>query len=87
MVTSVLQRKASGHFGEGKWNGVVGKFELGENIEKVQLEKFSKKPGCWWTLLFSEVALDFTLVKRKPADWVVPIFSINSFFGELKESD
>ena len=47
MVTSVLQRKASGHFGEGKWNGVVGKFELGENIEKVQLEKFSKKPGCW----------------------------------------
>ena len=39
MVTSVLQRKASGHFGEGKWNGVVGKFELSENIEKGAIRK------------------------------------------------
>jgi len=83
----LLQKKSTGKFGEGKWNGSGGKLRTGEMPKDGVVREVYEETGLKaYNLKFHGVLKHFFGKGSKP-DWVVHIFSTRSFEGKLKESD
>jgi 8-oxo-dGTP diphosphatase len=55
----LLQKKAAGLFGEGKWNGAGGKLEKGETYEDCMLRELKEELNIKATILHITALLDF----------------------------
>ncbi len=77
--------KKQNDFHEGKWNGLGGKFELGESPEDCVIREIKEEAGL---TLFNPVMkgfITFPLFDGKD-DWYVFLFTANNFTGELIDS-
>jgi len=70
---------------EGKWNGLGGKFELGETPESCAKREILEE--CGLTVKSLELKGFLTFPKfAKGEDWYVFVFVVTGFTGELKIS-
>lgn len=83
----LLQKKAAGLFGEGKWNGVGGKLEVGEAPREGAAREVLEETGLRVSHLTPHGVLNFYFGRRGEPDWVVHVFSAERFEGEVKASE
>ena len=83
----LLQKKASGRFGEGKWNGAGGKLRPGETPEECARREVREETGLHVRSLRLHGALRHYFGGRDKPDWIVYQFSVADFEGEPRESD
>jgi len=80
----LLLKKSAGLFGGGKWNGLGGKVIGGETPERACIREVAEESGLRISDLRYHGLLKFWFGDK--LDWIVHVFSTNSFEGELKES-
>jgi 8-oxo-dGTP diphosphatase len=83
----LLQRKAEGRFGEGKWNGPGGKLQLGESPQECVIREVYEETGLRIHSLRLHGSLKHFFGGDGEPDWMVYQFSSDDFEGEPKESD
>uniref|UniRef100_A0A7C4B9E6 Oxidized purine nucleoside triphosphate hydrolase n=1 Tax=Thermofilum pendens TaxID=2269 RepID=A0A7C4B9E6_THEPE len=81
----LLIRKKRG-FGAGKYNGVGGKVEPGENLEESARREVLEEVGVRVKSLEYRGWLEFYSVDEKP-DWVVHVFVSRDFEGGPRRSE
>jgi len=82
----LLQRKAAGLFGEGRWNGVGGKLKEGEAPRDGAAREALEETGLTASNLRSHGVLNFYFGQKDMPDWIVHVFSTETLEGELKPS-
>jgi len=80
----LLIRKKRG-FGQGKYNGVGGKVEQGENLVDAARREVLEEVGVKVGELEYRGVLEFYSSRREP-DWVVHVFVSTDFEGEPRPS-
>lgn len=70
---------------EGKWNGLGGKFDLGESPEECVIREVKEESGLDIGRLRMHGFISFPLFDSKD-DWHVFIFSAREFMGKLIDS-
>jgi 8-oxo-dGTP pyrophosphatase MutT (NUDIX family) len=83
----LLQRKSKGLFGGGKWNGVGGKLESNETPEECVEREVYEETGLRVSGLRFHGVLNFYFGDRHELDWVVFVFSTETFEGEPRSSE
>jgi len=83
----LLQRKATGRFGEGKWNGPGGNLGPGESPGEGVVREVFEETGLRVYDLHHHGVLYHYFGQEGEPDWAVHIFSTGSFHGKLKEGD
>jgi 8-oxo-dGTP pyrophosphatase MutT (NUDIX family) len=83
----LLQRKASGRFGEGKWNGVGGKIRPGETPEECAGRETLEETGLRVHNLISHGTLRHYFGDVQEPTWTVHHYSTGEYTGEPKGSD
>jgi len=84
--TLMLHRvKKKNDYHEGKWNGLGGKFELGETPEECAVREIKEESGLIVKELKLKGFITFPLFDGKD-DWYVFVFVINQFEGYLIDS-
>lgn len=83
----LLQKKSTGKFGEGKWNGPGGKLKLGESPYSGVIREVYEETGLLVSNLKYHGCLKHFFGNIKEVDWMVHIFSSKNYKGKLKESD
>ena len=83
----LLQRKASGRFGEGKWNGVGGKIRPGETPENCARRETLEETGLQVDALIPHGTLRHYFGDVDEATWTVHHYSASQYEGEPKESE
>ncbi|MCW4050423.1 MAG: 8-oxo-dGTP diphosphatase [Candidatus Bathyarchaeota archaeon] len=83
----LLQRKSSGRFGEGKWNGPGGKLKPGETPRDGVIREVQEETGLTVSDLSERGIVEFFFGEKPEPDWVVHIFLTNSYSGEVKASE
>jgi 8-oxo-dGTP diphosphatase len=78
----LLQRKAAGKFGEGKWNGTGGKLEPGEDPTDGVIREVYEETGLRILNLRRHGLLDHYFGDRTTPAWSVHIFSATDFDGD-----
>ena len=83
----LLQYKAPGRFGEGKWNGPGGKLKLDETPIDGVIREVKEETGL--TILDPKEmgCIDFYFGERPEPNWVAYIFRVTEFTGELTPND
>lgn len=81
----LYRNKKENDYHEGKWNGLGGKFELGESPEECAIREIKEEAGLTVTNLVMKGFITFPLFDGKD-DWHVFLFVINDFEGELIDS-
>jgi mutator protein MutT len=83
----LLQKKAVGKFGEGKWNGPGGKVMEGETPEHGVIREVKEETGL--TIRDPELrgVLDFYFGEKPKPDWVAYIYYVTDFDGELTPNE
>jgi 8-oxo-dGTP pyrophosphatase MutT (NUDIX family) len=83
----LLQFKAAGKFGEGKWNGPGGKLKLDETPEEGVIREVKEETGL--TIFNPKLRgqIDFFFGEKQEPDWNTYIFHVSEFSGELKPND
>ena len=71
---------------EGKWNGLGGKFELGESPEECVIREVKEESGFQITEPRLRGVMSFPEFKDNE-DWLVFLFTADQFEGEMIESD
>jgi 8-oxo-dGTP diphosphatase len=79
----LLQRKAAGRFGEGKWNGAGGKLEPGEDPTDGVIREVLEETGLRIREPRLHGLLDHYFGDRSTPAWSVHIFSATEFDGDL----
>jgi mutator protein MutT len=77
-------------FGEGKWNGVGGKPDLGETIEQAAIRETQEEIGVTSTNMEKVASLDFFFLEESiEKDWnqQVVVFLVTEWNGEPTESE
>lgn len=79
----LLQYKAPGRFGEGKWNGPGGKLKPDETPVEGVVREVKEETGL--TILNPEQMghIDFYFGERPEPNWVAYIFRVTDFTGDL----
>ena len=79
----LLQYKAAGKFGEGKWNGPGGKIKADETPVKGVIREVKEETGL--TILDPEFngLIDFYFGEKPEPDWTAYIFRVTEFVGDL----
>ena len=83
----LLQRKASGRFGEGKWNGVGGKVMPGEDPEDCVRREALEETGLRVGALTRHGTLRHYFGDVKEPTWTVHHYSTGDFDGDPEESE
>jgi 8-oxo-dGTP diphosphatase len=83
----LLQYKAKGKFGEGKWNGPGGKILKGETKEQAVEREVLEETGLLVSDLKYVGKTTFIFPKKGADVWIVYIFLTENFSGELKHSE
>lgn len=84
--TLMLHRvKKKNDYHEGKWNGLGGKFELGETPEECAVREIKEESGLIVKDLKLKGFITFPLFDGND-DWYVFVFVIDKFEGELIDS-
>ena len=78
----LLQRKAAGRFGEGKWNGAGGKLEPGEAPADGVIREVLEETGLRIREPRRHGVLDHFFGDRSAPAWSVHIFSATEFDGD-----
>jgi 8-oxo-dGTP pyrophosphatase MutT (NUDIX family) len=78
----LLQRKAAGRFGEGKWNGAGGKLEPGEDPVEGVIREVLEETGLRIREPRRHGVLDHYFGDRLTPAWSVHVFSATDFEGE-----
>jgi len=78
----LLQRKAAGRFGEGKWNGGGGKLKLGEDPADGVIREVLEETGLRIREPRRHGTLDHYFGDRSAPAWSVHVFSATEFDGE-----
>ena len=76
-------------FGTGKWNGVGGKVEMGENVRASAAREIGEEVGVTVQENALEYAanLDFSFVEKAEWDQRVSVFLIRRWEGEPQETE
>ena len=82
----LLIKKSPELFGGGKWNGLGGKMYPSESPEQACIREVFEESGLKGRQLKYHGLLRFWFGDRGEPDWIVHVFSTNSFKGQLKES-
>ncbi len=77
--------KKENDFHEGKWNGLGGKFELGESPEECVIREVKEEAGLEIINPKMHGFITFPMFDGKD-DWYVFLFTANEFKGELIDS-
>lgn len=77
----LLQRKAAGRWGEGKWNAPGGKCLPGEEPEAAAIREVREETGLAVGDLDHRGILHFTFGELERPDWIVHVFSASTFSG------
>jgi len=77
--------KKKNDYHEGKWNGLGGKFELGETPEECAIREIEEESGLIVKELKLKGFITFPMFDGKD-DWYVFVFVIDKFEGELIDS-
>jgi len=84
--TLMLHRvKKKNDYHEGKWNGLGGKFELGETPEEWAVREIKEESGLIVKDLKLKGFITFPMFDEKD-DWYVFVFVIDKFEGNLIDS-
>ena len=83
----LLQFKAKGKFGEGRWNGPGAKIKKGETKEQTVEREVLEETGLLVSDLKYAGKTTFFFPQKGTDIWVVYIYLTESFFGELKHSE
>jgi 8-oxo-dGTP pyrophosphatase MutT (NUDIX family) len=83
----LLLRKASGRFGEGKWNGVGGKIRQGETAEDCARREALEETGLRVRSLSPHGTLRHYFGDVQEPTWTVHHYSASQYEGEPKESE
>jgi 8-oxo-dGTP pyrophosphatase MutT (NUDIX family) len=83
----LLQFKAAGKFGEGKWNGPGGKIKPNETPLEGVIRETKEETGL--TILDPELngLIDFYFGEKPEPDWTTFIFRVTEYEGELNPND
>jgi len=83
----LLQYKAAGKFGEGKWNGPGGKLKPNETPTEGVIREVNEETGL--TIHKPELngLIDFYFGEKPEPDWITYIFHVTDFDGELRAND
>jgi 8-oxo-dGTP diphosphatase len=82
----LLQHKAQGLFGEGRWNAPGGKMLVGEVPEKAAVREVFEETGLRVSELYFNGILNFYLGESKELDQTVFVFSSKRFTGKMRGS-
>ena len=78
----LYRNKKENDYHEGKWNGLGGKFELGESPEECAMRELKEESGLTAKQLILKGHVTFPLFDGKD-DWYVFVFTIPEFEGDL----
>jgi len=78
----LYRNKKKNDYHEGKWNGLGGKFELGESPEECAIRELKEESGLDAKKLILKGHITFPMFDGKD-DWYVFVFTIPEFEGEL----
>lgn len=81
----LYRNKKENDYHEGKWNGLGGKFELGESPEDCAIREIKEEAGLTVKNLIMKGFITFPLFDEVD-DWHVFLFVIDKFEGELIDS-
>jgi 8-oxo-dGTP diphosphatase len=83
----LLQKKAEGKFGAGKWNGAGGKINPNETPDECVVREVFEETGLKISNPMEIGLMSFYFGDRYQVDIVVHVFLANSFSGIIKASD
>lgn len=81
----LYRNKKENDYHEGKWNGLGGKFELGESPEDCAIRELKEEAGLKVKNIIMKGFITFPLFDGKD-DWHVFLFVIDRFEGALIDS-
>ncbi len=81
----LYRNKKENDYHEGKWNGLGGKFEIGESPEDCAIREIKEEAGLTVKNLYMKGFITFPLFDGKD-DWHVFLFVIDEFDGKLINS-
>lgn len=83
----LLQRKAAGKFGEGKWNGPGGKVEEDETPLEGVIREVREETGLTVLNPVLKGVLDFYFGEKEEPDWTAYIYHATEYEGEISPND
>jgi 8-oxo-dGTP diphosphatase len=83
----LLQLKAEGKFGEGKWNGPGGKVKEGETPEQCVIREVQEETGLTIKEPKLRGILDFYFGEKEAPDWIAYIYHVTDFEGKLTPNE
>ncbi|MBZ0183978.1 MAG: 8-oxo-dGTP diphosphatase [Melioribacteraceae bacterium] len=81
----LYRNKKQNDYHEGKWNGLGGKFEIGETPEECAVREIKEEAGLTVKSMKLKGFITFPLFDGKE-DWYVFLFVIDKFDGDLIDS-
>jgi mutator protein MutT len=83
----LLQLKADGRFGAGRWNGPGGKITDGELPEEAMVREVREETGLTVCDLRDHGTLTFYFGEATEPDFIVHVFSTERFEGDIQANE
>lgn len=83
----LLQYKAAGKFGEGKWNGPGGKLKPEETPTEGVIREIREETGLTIQNPDLNGSINFYFGEKPEPDWITYIFLVTDFIGALRAND
>jgi len=83
----LLQYKAAGKFGEGKWNGPGGKIKPDETPVEGVIREVKEETGLTILDPVLNGLIDFYFGEKPEPDWITYIFRVTEFEGKIIPND
>jgi 8-oxo-dGTP pyrophosphatase MutT (NUDIX family) len=80
----LLLKTAAGHVGEGKWKGLSGKLLSGESPSEGATREAFEESGLRVSDLVRHGVVRCCFGGRENPDWIVHVFSTDSFEGDMR---
>ena len=83
----LLQKKSTGRFGEGKWNGPGGKLDPKESPRQGVIREVKEETGLTVLDPLLKGEINFYFGNKPKPDWTTYIFLVTKFTGEMKPNE